>query len=452
MFLRRDLPLSSATLLLLALFGGCHRAAPASRDAGGDGPGGDVPEAAAPDLATESPGVDAPGDAPPETTVDVAAEAAPEAPDQDGAESGAATDAVADAGADADAAPVPTTLRALMVSIGRYHMCALLENHRVKCWGFNLSGELGLGDTKDRGLTAAEMGDALPFVDLGTGRTAKAVAAGNQASCAILDTDDVKCWGWSGRTSVPSDTATGMNRGDEPGEMGNALPIVNLGAGHKAKRVALGYYEGCVQRDDDSFLCWTGEAAFTTIPARPGHAVVDLQPDQGALALFDDGEVWNVRFGGSPAGFAAPAHAVAGSLLINCAALERGGVDCHGQRKSLEVIKGPVQGLALAESTPNSCALRLDGRVSCFGVGAVRPDWSSSVDEDGGFVAALGQPARAIASSGEFNTCALLVDGGIKCWPWGTDLLASAPWISAGSTPDGTYKGRWLELDLGTRP
>ena len=41
------------------------------------------------------------------------------------------------------------------------------------------------------------MGDNLSIVDLGTGRTGKAVSAGAQQTCVLLDNDKVKCFGWN---------------------------------------------------------------------------------------------------------------------------------------------------------------------------------------------------------------------------------------------------------------
>ena len=39
------------------------------------------------------------------------------------------------------------------------------------------------------------MGDNLPTVDLGTGRTVKAIAGGYYHTCVLLNDDQVKCFG-----------------------------------------------------------------------------------------------------------------------------------------------------------------------------------------------------------------------------------------------------------------
>jgi len=61
---------------------------------------------------------------------------------------------------------VGTGRHALMLSAGLQHTCALLDDRRVKCWGDNQYGQLGIGDTMDRGTSAAQLGDDLPAVDL----------------------------------------------------------------------------------------------------------------------------------------------------------------------------------------------------------------------------------------------------------------------------------------------
>ena len=117
------------------------------------------------------------------------------------------------------------------LTAGNVHSCALLTNGTVKCWGGNGSGQLGLGDTLNRGDTGGEMGDALPAINLGTGRTATAITAGSTHTCALLDNNTVKCWGTGADGRLGQDSTT--NLGDNPGEMA-ALNPVKLGTGRSA--------------------------------------------------------------------------------------------------------------------------------------------------------------------------------------------------------------------------
>ena len=41
-------------------------------------------------------------------------------------------------------------------------------------------------------------------VDLGAGRTAKALAVGDYHGCAVLDSGDVRCWGYGNEGQVGS--------------------------------------------------------------------------------------------------------------------------------------------------------------------------------------------------------------------------------------------------------
>jgi alpha-tubulin suppressor-like RCC1 family protein len=142
------------------------------------------------------------------------------------------------------------------VSLNLFSACAILDNNSVKCWGDNANGELGQGNTSALGSSPSHMGDNLLAVDLGTGRSAKALAGGRNFTCAILDNDSVKCWGNNnfGQLGL-GDTA---KRGDNANEMGDNLPTVNLGNGRTAKSIFAGNTHACAILDNDRVKCWGG--------------------------------------------------------------------------------------------------------------------------------------------------------------------------------------------------
>ena len=89
-------------------------------------------------------------------------------------------------------------------------------------------GDIGSGDALGRGGAPGEMGDALPAVGLGTGRTAVALAGGSGSTYALLDDGSVK--GWGSNTFGQLGTGDILERGNAPGEMGDALLPIALGS------------------------------------------------------------------------------------------------------------------------------------------------------------------------------------------------------------------------------
>jgi alpha-tubulin suppressor-like RCC1 family protein len=142
---------------------------------------------------------------------------------------------------------------AIDIAAGLRHNCAVLLDGGVKCWGTNNEGALGLGDTKNRGDDISSLGDNLANVDLGSGRTALAVGAGQESSCALLDNHTVKCWGRNARGQLGQGHA--LIIGDEPGEMGDALPSIELGINWIAERLYVGREYACTTHGA-LLKCW----------------------------------------------------------------------------------------------------------------------------------------------------------------------------------------------------
>jgi alpha-tubulin suppressor-like RCC1 family protein len=181
------------------------------------------------------------------------------------------------------------------IAAGTSHTCALLDNMTVKCWGSGLYGRTGYGDSDSRGDDSGEMGDALPAVDLGTGRTATMIAVGSNHSCALLDDATVKCWGRSNYGQLGYSNTT--TRGDGAGEMGNALPAVSFAAGRTATAIAAGANHTCALLDNAQVVCWghnyygqLGQGTTSNIGSSAGSTVaatstINLGTGRTAVAI-----------------------------------------------------------------------------------------------------------------------------------------------------------------------
>ena len=354
---------------------------------------------------------------------------------------------------------MPRPYRAISIALGVAHACALLEDHRIKCWGSNESGQLGYGDNRDRGKSLADMGDALPTVDLGTGRTAIQLVAVRYSTCALLDDGHVKCWGLGGNNGQASTI------GDQPGEMGDHLPPMPVPPGRTVKLIGAGRYFPMAILDDGSGWLWVGGSTSACSFATKAAALKVTGILYGQMAvLFADGTVEEVT-DVSPDGGASTmplmfpdggpvvgAVDVAGSATGWCAAHADGHVACTYRDDPGSAATDVV---AVGVGFGSSCVLTRSANIGCSGVAS----WSrGNGTATAGYVSVgLGEPATAIAEAETF-ACALLASGGIKCWGPGDNCLVVSPppcdygsYILAGSVgsfADGTFG--WNDVDLGT--
>ena len=126
--------------------------------------------------------------------------------------------------------PIDYSLR---MAAGVWYTCVIMSNGKGnKCWGSgNVGGARATGIQRIAAMIQMKWATNLPYIDLGTGRTAKAITAGYAFICAILDNDQLKCWGGNYANYGVLGYGDKEYRGDEAGEMGNNLPYVDLGTG-----------------------------------------------------------------------------------------------------------------------------------------------------------------------------------------------------------------------------
>ena len=136
------------------------------------------------------------------------------------------------------------------VGAGLYHTCAVLGDGNVRCWGFSGDGQVGYGNTNVIGDN--ETPAAAGPVDLGAGRTATALAVGDYHSCAVLDNGTVRCWGYGNEGQLGLISRLSIGDNESPGSVG---PI-NVGTGRTATAITAGGNHTCAVLDDGNVRCW----------------------------------------------------------------------------------------------------------------------------------------------------------------------------------------------------
>ena len=114
--------------------------------------------------------------------------------------------------------------KATAISLGTWHSCAVLENGEVKCWGNNSTGRLGTGDHTDLNT---------PSTPINLGGKAIAISLGDEHSCAVLENGQVKCWGYNlyGQLGIGNNT-TILGIPSAPIELRGKAKAIYLGRDH----------------------------------------------------------------------------------------------------------------------------------------------------------------------------------------------------------------------------
>lgn len=277
---------------------------------------------------------------------------------------------------------------AVDVALGRRHGCVLSPTGSVHCWGDHEGGALGEGraclppevegGTPDCVLNAQIMGTLPP---------ARAIAAGDDVTCAITEADDrVVCWGTNARTG------------------GSRLPALDPptpvmlpgGAPLAAARVII--QEGTVCAIDHAQALWCWGDRFGALPRQqPQTGVVDVAFGRRHSCIIDAGG-------------------------LRCTGENRNGQlgDVEHARRCgdgpcvLEDVRLDLDATRVVVGERHTCVLDRERRVSCFGSNEV-----GQLGRDDAFL--VGAPGVVLEGvtelqSGHTHVCARQLDRTVWCW------------------------------------
>jgi alpha-tubulin suppressor-like RCC1 family protein len=273
------------------------------------------------------------------------------------------------------------------LAVGQYHSCAILRG-ALFCWGDNIDGALGLGDTSPRNApTRVRFGKALAEV-----------TGGEHFTCARTDAGEVYCFGTN------ADHELGLGDTDR-----RLIPTL-VPLPRPAKRVAAGFEFACAILDDDSLYCW-GSNVEGQVGQNEGFPSI-LAPRPLRVGSDND---WKTIAPGQ-------GHA--------CGIRGVGTLWCWGRNSTMELGLGDGTGpqyrtptrvgtasdwIDVEAGQDTTCGIRTDGSLWCWGVNTfgqagTAPSAPISTPRRVGTDSDYGQ-----ISVDTFSTCAHKKGGAVVC-------------------------------------
>ena len=347
---------------------------------------------------------------------------------------------------------------AVAIAVGFHHTCALLNDGTVRCWGWNYNGQLGDGTT---GTTARKKS---PTQTLSLGRTAVAIAAGIEHTCALLDDGSVSCWGRNNYGQLGDGTTTQRTAPTQTSSLGGTAVVITAAV-----------YHTCALLDDGSVSCWgrnnygqlgdnttTDRYTPTATSSLDRTAVAIAAGIEHTCAILDDGTVscWGRNYNGqlgdgttgnarytptatSSLGTDRTAVIISAESQTACAA---GTYQVNTGQSSCTDASAGYYVNSTAQISQTACAAgtyqAITGQSSCTDASAgyyvnstaqtacaagtyqANTGQSSCTDAEAGYyrprhyvVDSRNENSKKIAL-GNFHTCAILDDGTVSCWGW----------------------------------
>lgn len=367
--------------------------------------------------------------------------------------------------------------RAVAVSVGNVHACALLDDGRVACWGRGWHGQLGNGAREN--VDPHEGGATVVLLDV----NATSVSAGHEYTCASLSNGVSRCWG-----SAHNGGAHLGNGATSDVFLPQSVPAV-AALVTKSVAVAVGGHRSCSRGVGGETTCWGTGASGTSTLVTDTHVTQVTAGDDHTCALSSDGSVrcWGRNdagqlglghtqtIGDDEAAAAPPAVQLGGVAKMisagddhTCAVMGNGDVRCwgagadgrlgYGNTDAIGDDEHPAQAgvvklgatgraVSVAAGGPHTCAVLDNGDVRCWGraaegqlgYGNTTPVGSgpSYLPKDAGSVPLGGHHRARVLTAGHQHTCAVLSNGRAQCWGRGDDGrlgYGSQAWIGDNET------------------
>ena len=337
------------------------------------------------------------------------------------------------------------------VAPGTRHVCGIIADGELYCWGENDAGQLGLGSLLEDRLEPTRVGDEDDWTE---------ISAGHRHSCGIRADGTLWCWGSRDNGRLGDGAITGIRPEPELIAPQFQWSYVTAGSAHS-----------CAIRSDGTLWCWgsngdgqvaQGAPTVVTTPRQVGANVdwthVSADGEARSCGRRANGTLWCWGDGVEESG---PVQVgddddwaqIDMGLFHECGRKENGEIWCWGDNTFGQIgeyggdeseqpvpVADDLQWTSVTAGGDHSCAVQSSGAAYCWGdnhFGALGDGTGDDSDEP---VPVAGGVSWQIVHAGDDTTCGIRHDGSLWCWGW------------IGGPPDGQVGDPWsrvpVEVDI----
>jgi alpha-tubulin suppressor-like RCC1 family protein len=178
------------------------------------------------------------------------------------------------------AASIPLGSEARALGLGLQHTCVTFHDGKLRCFGANGFGQLGLGHRRtvgdDESITEGTTLVQLPEAVVG-------VAASALNTCVVLRSGKARCWGDNRQSQLGYGGAASLGA-EEPPSSGKEVPLPS-----SARTLVAGTARQCAIMQDGRVACWGRGTSALSIVLLPGPATLLASGANHTCALTTSG-------------------------------------------------------------------------------------------------------------------------------------------------------------------
>ena len=285
------------------------------------------------------------------------------------------------------------------ITAGYAHTCAITNEGKAYCWGWNRYGQLGNNSPTNSRIPVA--------VQMPAGVSFQSITAGYFHTCALTTTGQAYCWGWNQYGQLGNNSTTSSR-----------IPVaVQMPAGVSFQSITADYFHTCALTTTGQAYCW-GANSYGQL----GNNSTTNSLTPVAVQM--------------PAGVAR-FQSITTNSFHTCALTTTGQAYCWGANSygqlgnnsttnsltpvAVQMPAGVARFQSITTNSFHTCALTATGQDYCWGWNQYGQLGNNSTT-DSSIPVAVQMPAgvarfQSIAA-GNYHTCAITNEGKAYCWGW----------------------------------